>query len=136
MVSWTDVVKDAPTGGDFLTKDDKERMYVGQIAFAIIGARPKVDTTFGDQTHYIVRLADDKTTDRTLAFSHNSYREGTAQAAQTIIDAGNGPVGPCYLRKFKTKIGNEAWEISGEPLENKPAASAAAPAVVDADLPF
>ncbi|MBA2505064.1 MAG: hypothetical protein H0V29_03870 [Thermoleophilaceae bacterium] len=142
MVNWTQIVEESPGGGDFLKKEDKDRMYLEQIAFAIVNTRPRIDTTFGDQTHYIVRLADARDTDRTLAFSHNSYREGTANTAQGHIDAGNGPIGPCYLRKFQTKTGNEAWELSGEPLDPKPGSSKptnggqGSPAVVGDDLPF
>ena|SRR5690606_16048155 len=135
MVSWNDIVKNAPTGGDFLKADEKERLYSEQEAFAIIGARPRVDTTFGDQTHFIVRLASDKNTDRTLAFAHNTYREGVAQQCVQAIEAGEA-VGPCYLRKFRTKMGNDAWEISGEPLDPKPATNPTTPAATGAGLPF
>jgi hypothetical protein len=149
MASLEDALKNATNSSGYLNAEDKERLFVTQEMFAVVGARPMIETEFGPQTHFRVKLGSDRETTYTMAFGHNDSRAELAKSMQALLDSGEPYVGPIYLRKFHTKKGNDAWVFNSEPLDPKPdkngrtmasmasgTTSSGSPAVAGDDLPF
>jgi hypothetical protein len=113
---------DLPSG-DFLSKDEKERIWKNQESFYITGGEPKVvnnaepvkDGRENFQTIFALLVKDPETgeaQERLMGLGHTRRREALAIAAVQASDM----IGPCYLDQLPpSKPGfNGAWTISGE----------------------
>ena len=135
--SFTEILDEAPAAGAYLSGDEKRQLYEAQAPFFIVHASPCVDTTYGPQTQFSVKLKGQSEV-RNLAFSHNGYRQAIAEGVVKAITGGMEAIGPCYLHKFATSKGNDAWSIADKKLDTLPAATAGVKATDGADdgLPF
>jgi hypothetical protein len=125
--------------GDFLSREEKERMWENQQSFFITGGEPKSPSNFpGDgpdfQTLFHVIVKDPETKeqqDRILAFGHTRGRENLCIAA---VQAGDS-IGPCYFHKGVASPGKNApWMIKGE--KDPTAKATAAKSGTGADVPW
>ena len=114
---------DLPSG-DFLSADEKDRMWKNQEPFFITGGEPKVintaepvkkDGTQNFQTIYEIIVRDPETgeeQERLLGLGHSRRREALVIAAVQATDK----IGPCYLDQLPpSRPGyNGAWTINGQ----------------------
>jgi hypothetical protein len=141
-------LNEGASGGTFVAGPEKEAIADSQEPIYIFGTDPKTETKFGDQTHFYVKAKSWGTEQRTLAFSHNEFRERQARNVAALVAASEkGWVGPVYLGRFRTQSGNDAWQLGVQPFAPQPkqtedlpvtapATPAAAPVADDNDLPF
>lgn len=145
VASAADILRES-SGGPFLSAEEKEALHVSATAFYVVGVEPATDGRFGVQTLFFIRSKDAfGDAQRTLAFSHNAFRERLAENIQKALAFGSQAVGPWYLGKFTTNAGNAAWDMLATPPEQRTATKSAPPAstpaaanapLADDDLPF
>ena len=136
------------SGGDFLSAEEKEALFASGTPFYIVGAEPKSDTRFGDQTMFYIRAKEAFGEEqRTFALKHNSFRENLAKNIVQALANGSAAAGPFWLGKFTTNSGHTAWDMLAEkPAAGvtrgiadgapAPTAAAASSAPTDDSLPF
>lgn len=145
IASAADLLRES-SGGDFLSAEEKEALFSSGTPFYIVGAQPKEDTRFGDQTMFQIRSKEAFGEEqRTLALKHNSFRENLAKNIAVALANGVQAAGPFWLGKFTTNSGHTAWDMLAEKpaagttrgiAEGAPAAAAASNAPTDDSLPF
>jgi hypothetical protein len=116
---------DLPSG-DFLSKEEKERIRANQEAFFIRGGEPKVLNSAepvkanGEQNYqtvYTLAIRDPETgeeTERLMGLGHSRKREALCIAAVQCSDPQG--IGPCYLDQLPpSKPGwSGVWVINGQ----------------------
>jgi len=87
VASAADILRES-SGGPFLSAEEKEALHVSATAFYVVGVEPATEGRFGVQTLFFIRSKDAfGDAQRTLAFSHNAFRERLAENIQKALRA-------------------------------------------------